>query len=127
MRNTEEERLRPKEHRLGRPVYGFSKLVGSPPSKYWHHSITDACTQPGAPRPPEHRGGVLADAVGVGKTLTVIGLFVWAAAELTSGISAIREQTLIIASPAALTAWEGQLEKHFRPGCPLRYHIHYGM
>ncbi|KAF0326651.1 WD domain-containing protein, partial [Colletotrichum asianum] len=83
--------------------------------------------------PPQFYGGIIADPMGLGKTLTMIAL---AANDLEEGISATDQEwnanndpyvkaTLIIIPPPLLGSWEEQLISHVVAG-QLTYRCHHG-
>ncbi|KAH6613604.1 SNF2 family N-terminal domain-containing protein [Chaetomium sp. MPI-SDFR-AT-0129] len=71
--------------------------------------------------PPEFCGGIVADPMGLGKTLTMIALI---AAEKQSSSSA-RRPSLILVPPPLLDTWEEQLKEHVTEG-GLTCRRHYG-
>ncbi|KAK2728231.1 alpha-mannosyltransferase [Colletotrichum kahawae] len=83
--------------------------------------------------PPQFYGGIIADPMGLGKTLTMIAL---AATDLEEGIKATDREwnanddpfvkaTLIIIPPPLLGSWEEQLISHVAAG-QLTYRCHHG-
>ncbi len=82
-------------------------------------------SQPGAP--PDFRGGCLADAMGLGKTLTVLSLIAANRApgsSLGDGSSQWLRATLVVVPFSLLQLWETQIQRHFRPSslAVLTYH-----
>ncbi|EXJ84685.1 hypothetical protein A1O3_05355 [Capronia epimyces CBS 606.96] len=72
--------------------------------------------------PSESRGGLLADQMGLGKTLTMISLIALNPAQLTSSLvftahGTIRrvKSTLIVVPFSLLDTWDTQLERHLKP------------
>ena len=88
-------------------------------------------------RPPEVLGGILADMMGLGKTLSILSLVVgsmeealeWAKLSLlpSNGRPALRNSktTLLIAPLSVISNWEEQITAHFEPGS-LSYYIYHG-
>ncbi|KAK1750444.1 SNF2 family N-terminal domain-containing protein [Echria macrotheca] len=68
--------------------------------------------------PLEFRGGIIADPMGLGKTLTMIAL-------VAAGKPYASQPSLIVVPPPLLDTWEEQLEQHVRPG-GLKWRRHYG-
>ncbi|KAK4142686.1 ATP-dependent DNA helicase [Dichotomopilus funicola] len=76
---------------------------------------------PQTAEPPEFCGGIVADPMGLGKTLTMIALI---AAEKHSSSSA-GWPSLILVPPPLLDTWEEQLKEHVTQG-GLTWRRHYG-
>lgn len=77
--------------------------------------------------PPDFRGGCLADAMGLGKTLTVLSLIASNRApvlKVDDGSSQWPRATLIVVPFSLLQVWETQIQQHFRPSslAVLTYH-----
>ncbi|CEO59986.1 hypothetical protein PMG11_04632 [Penicillium brasilianum] len=60
-------------------------------------------------------GGILADAMGLGKTLSVLALIAWYLDSPSRGSFSPRT-TLVITTTSTIPGWEQQISKHFRPG-----------
>ena len=87
--------------------------------------------------PPTFRGGILADQMGLGKTLSMISLVasdfslpIKGAPGLSPKVCRDAEYqpvncTLIVVPPSLLNTWENQLHIHLRPAS-LRWRRHYG-
>jgi SWI/SNF-related matrix-associated actin-dependent regulator of chromatin subfamily A3 len=77
--------------------------------------------------PPEFRGGLLTDAPGLGKTLSIIALIAGAKEERlacpNTGFSA--RTTLLVVPKTLIQTWKDELERHVRPGT-LSYRVYYG-
>lgn len=69
------------------------------------------------------RGGILADAMGLGKTVQMIAVIVAsrAAAAATSG----RRPTLVVCPVSVMSVWTEQLSAHVSPGA-LSVHVYHG-
>ena len=89
-------------------------------------------------KPPEVLGGILADMMGLGKTLSILSLIVgslreakqWGTQtcpEMDGQKSLIRNtKTTLLVSPLSTVAnWEEQIATHIRPGA-LKYYIYHG-
>ncbi|KAL9101636.1 MAG: hypothetical protein Q9163_003134 [Psora crenata] len=89
-------------------------------------------------KPPEVLGGILADMMGLGKTLTILALVVgslddakrWGsqtAPKLDDDKALIRNSktTLLVAPLSTLANWEDQIATHVKPGT-LNYYIYHG-
>ena len=74
--------------------------------------------------PGEVRGGILADAMGLGKTLSVISLIAtdWSR-RAKSSVGFV--PTLLVVQPSLLQTWEKELRTHLRPQS-LRFWKHHG-
>lgn len=73
-------------------------------------------------RPWEVRGGILADAMGLGKSLSIIALM--STDQCTNGFSN-PAPTLLVVLPSLLRTWELELRKHLHPGT-LRCLLYHG-
>ncbi|KAL8726717.1 MAG: hypothetical protein Q9181_005944 [Wetmoreana brouardii] len=78
--------------------------------------------------PPEFRGGLLIDAPGLGKSLSIIALI---AADLENRKSCgqtsdERSQTLLVVPKSVIETWKDELQKHLKPSASIRYCIYYG-
>lgn len=90
-------------------------------------------------RPPETRGGILADMMGLGKTLSILSLIVgslddaldWSKqsppAATDNGITLKRNSktTLLVAPLSVVSNWEEQIAAHIKPGT-LSCYIYHG-
>ena len=90
-------------------------------------------------KPPEVLGGILADMMGLGKTLSILSLIVgsltdaqaWARQRPTSlphdeVAPAMNSKTTLLISPlSTLANWEEQIATHIKPGT-LSYHVYHG-
>ncbi|KAI1742970.1 SNF2 family N-terminal domain-containing protein [Xylaria scruposa] len=76
---------------------------------YFVNKVSNACQNE---EPAEFRGGIIADTMGLGKTLTMISL-VAADIDASTGCRAYEvKTTLIIIPPPLLDTWEEQLAEH---------------
>ncbi|EEU43830.1 uncharacterized protein NECHADRAFT_74036 [Fusarium vanettenii 77-13-4] len=80
--------------------------------------------------PPEFRGGIVADPMGLGKTLTMISLIATDKGQVVhnqiSPISTLRSMpSLILVPPPLLDTWEEQLSQHVKRG-EITWRRHYG-
>ena len=89
-------------------------------------------------KPPEILGGILADMMGLGKTLSILSLVVgsldeaerWGqqrSPEVDIGKSLIRNSktTLLVCPLSTIANWEEQILTHIKPDA-LKYHIYHG-
>lgn len=90
-------------------------------------------------RPPETRGGILADMMGLGKTLSILSLIIgslddaleWSKqsppAATDTGITLKRNSktTLLVAPLSVVSNWEEQIAAHIKPGT-LSCYIYHG-
>ena len=89
-------------------------------------------------KPPEVLGGILADMMGLGKTLSILSLIVGslhdaeafgqlASPEMDGEKSLIRNSktTLLISPLSTVANWEEQIAAHIKPGT-LKYYIYHG-
>ncbi|KAL8296010.1 hypothetical protein RB600_001479 [Gaeumannomyces tritici] len=79
--------------------------------------------------PPEFCGGIVADPMGLGKTLTMIALAATDHSEMFRDNSDAPKleilPTLIIVPPPLLDTWQEQLSEHVKPGA-MSWGLHYG-
>lgn len=80
-------------------------------------------------QPPEFCGGIVADPMGLGKTLSMIALTATDYSEMFRSTSIDpklgRLPTLIIVPPPLLDTWQEQLSEHVKPGA-MSWCLHYG-
>ena len=69
-------------------------------------------------------GGILADSMGLGKSLSMISLLAADLPHKTSGSTEV-VSTLIVVPPSLLRTWEEELRRHLYPGA-LRYCLYHG-
>ncbi|KIW21375.1 hypothetical protein PV08_01955 [Exophiala spinifera] len=81
--------------------------------------------------PRESKGGLLADQMGLGKSLTMISLIASNPAQLTSSLTftangTIRriKSTLIVVPYSLLDTWDTQLQRHLKPNSLTWYRFH---
>lgn len=75
-------------------------------------------------RPVEVRGGVLADSMGLGKSLSIISLLATDWPHHNMG-SLELSPTLLVVPPSLLRTWEEELRRHLHPGT-LRHWLYHG-
>ena len=75
-------------------------------------------------RPVEVKGGILADSMGLGKSLSVISLLATEWPHNSSG-SSEAVPTLIVVPPSLVRTWEEELRRHLQPGT-LRCWLYHG-
>ncbi|KAJ6500012.1 SNF2 family N-terminal domain-containing protein [Mycena vitilis] len=68
------------------------------------------------------RGALIADSMGLGKTLTVLALMLATKTDVPKDLS---NSTLIVAPLSVLSNWEKQIDDHCVPGA-LTYYVYYG-
>ncbi|KXJ88105.1 SNF2 family N-terminal domain-domain-containing protein [Microdochium bolleyi] len=98
------------------------------------NTVSNSC-QP--EEPPQFYGGIVADTMGLGKTLTMISLVTTdhendQQEDHLQGFDAgesyrrlTTSATLIIVPPPLLSTWEEQIKQHVKSGC-INIHIHHG-
>ena len=69
-------------------------------------------------------GGILADSMGLGKSLSMISLLASDLPHKTSGSTEV-VSTLIVVPPSLLRTWEEELSRHLYPGT-LHYCLYHG-
>ncbi|KXL47710.1 hypothetical protein M433DRAFT_3165 [Acidomyces richmondensis BFW] len=88
--------------------------------KKWYHIITD---QELSHKPDPVRGGILADMMGLGKTLSILSLIsetstqareFWSQPRATDG-SLHAQGTLIVCPKSVMSNWEEQIRSHLKP------------
>ncbi|KAF1952458.1 hypothetical protein CC80DRAFT_552277 [Byssothecium circinans] len=85
--------------------------------------------------PPTFRGGILADAMGLGKSCSMIALVANDSDVLSASSSRIKvneilrspevSTTLLIVPLPLMQAWEEQIQKHVHPGSPFKVRRHH--
>lgn len=82
-------------------------------------------------RPEPLRGGIFADCMGLGKTLTLLSLIAFDKMQMKSGKKRSRSSvvetngTLIVCPPSVISTWITQLEEHTNRGA-LKAYMYYG-
>ncbi|XTI84482.1 putative hydrolase [Cenococcum geophilum] len=109
------------------------KEIKSTRGRAFVNQVTETCrSEP----PPQFSGGILADPMGLGKTLTMISLI---ASDAISSQSepclldvesppqnfSYRKPTLVIMPPPLISAWEEQFKEHLQPNS-LRWYRYHG-
>ncbi|CAD6565732.1 MAG: hypothetical protein ASARMPREDX12_006745 [Alectoria sarmentosa] len=89
-------------------------------TKYLNTATGEVCDF----RPVEVRGGILADSMGLGKSLSIISLVAtdWPHYNMASSEGV---PTLLVVPPSLLRTWEEELRRHLRPGT-LRWWLYHG-
>ncbi|ORY75046.1 SNF2 family N-terminal domain-domain-containing protein [Leucosporidium creatinivorum] len=82
-----------------------------------------ASRQPTAEEPKLARGGMLCDAMGLGKTLQVIALIVDTLEHEPEGFD---KGTLVVAPVSVLSNWSKQIEDHVSASLDLKFHVYHG-
>eukprot|EP01062_Namystynia_karyoxenos_P006440 TRINITY_DN12253_c0_g3_i1.p1 TRINITY_DN12253_c0_g3~~TRINITY_DN12253_c0_g3_i1.p1 ORF type:complete len:1155 (+),score=498.32 TRINITY_DN12253_c0_g3_i1:72-3536(+) len=72
------------------------------------------------------RGGILADEMGMGKTIQTIGLLLASLLRLTPAQRRQRGATLIVAPASAMLQWEDELGRFVTAPSPLRVSVYHG-
>ncbi|KZT56200.1 hypothetical protein CALCODRAFT_497639 [Calocera cornea HHB12733] len=112
------------------PEDHLPKMEGDQPVQFWQLRKTGnqtywfnlATQTPQAEKPIVGKGGIMADAMGLGKTLTMLSLVLATQAEEVHGFS---NATLVVVPLSVLSNWEGQIAEHFVPG-KLSAHVYHG-
>ena len=96
------------------------KIVSQFYSSYKNMETGEVCTF----LPWEVRGGILADSMGLGKSLSIISLLAtdW---QQSANEASRPVPTLVVVPPSLLRTWEAQLRQHLHPGT-LRYLLYHG-
>ncbi|KAF7306156.1 hypothetical protein HMN09_00770900 [Mycena chlorophos] len=81
-----------------------------------------AASTPQREKPVLNRGAICADAMGLGKTLTMLALILVTKKQASPGYS---NSTLIVAPLSVLSNWEKQIQDHCLPGA-LTYYVYHG-
>ncbi|KAJ7045638.1 SNF2 family N-terminal domain-containing protein [Mycena alexandri] len=105
--------------REGDPVVQFWQLKKNGPKTYYFNLATKT---PQETAPILGRGALCADAMGLGKTLTMLALILATKADVPKDFS---NSTLIVAPLSVLSNWEKQIDDHCVPGS-LKYYTYYG-
>ncbi|KAF8520324.1 SNF2 family N-terminal domain-containing protein [Hysterangium stoloniferum] len=102
-----------------RPVQFWQyKVVPTRPKGYY---LNIATKTPQEALPVLGRGGLMADAMGLGKTLTMLSLTVATKKDIPTEFS---NTTLIVVPLSVLSNWKTQISEHFTPNT-LTYHVYY--
>ncbi|EJU03956.1 hypothetical protein DACRYDRAFT_87309 [Dacryopinax primogenitus] len=108
------------------PEQHLAKKETDPPVQFWQLKKTGkqvlATQTPQAEKPLLGKGGIVADAMGLGKTLTMLSLILATKDEAISGFS---NTTLIVVPLSVLSNWEEQIAEHITRG-KLSMHIYHG-
>lgn len=102
-------------------------------SKVYYNVITG---QEERQSPPQVLGGILADMMGLGKTLSILSLIMstldeskqWAAQDASAADERQPKKcktTLLVSPLSTITNWEDQIKQHVKPGA-LKVHIYHG-
>jgi SNF2 family DNA or RNA helicase len=91
-------------------------------SEHFVNRISD-CRQ--VEKPSDFRGGILADPMGMGKTLTIMSLVAKDLETNFQRASSSVQRTLVVVPASLLTTWEEQLEEHVIFSA-LPWHKHHG-
>jgi hypothetical protein len=77
--------------------------------------------------PPEFRGGLLTDAPGLGKTLSIIALIARGKEDRLAcpSSSSSTSTTLLVVPKTLIQTWKDELERHVRPGS-ISHRVYYG-
>ncbi|TFK26482.1 hypothetical protein FA15DRAFT_667364 [Coprinopsis marcescibilis] len=108
------------------------KEVDDPPVQFWkleksknsnkNYYFNIATKTPQEEVPQLGKGALCADAMGLGKTLTMLALILATKSDNPSNFS---KSTLIVAPLSIISNWEKQIADHVTPGA-LRLYIYYG-
>ncbi|KAI2464721.1 SNF2 family N-terminal domain-containing protein [Annulohypoxylon bovei var. microspora] len=127
--------LRREYHNTSNPRSLWKRSGLSQDRQVYHHLITESTSD----KPDDTRGGILADAMGVGKTLTMIASIVSCLKEknyitpvqelqVPVGIPKtlpVNSTLILVPSALLLDGWISEIEKHVVPGT-LRYYKYHG-
>ena len=103
-------------------------------NKVWYNVITGTETDK---KPPTMRGGILADTMGLGKTLSMLSLAVDSSVEakkfsackpplaMDSRLRTNSRATLLICPLTVVANWEIQIKEHIRPNA-FNFHVFHG-
>ncbi|KDQ18333.1 hypothetical protein BOTBODRAFT_184989 [Botryobasidium botryosum FD-172 SS1] len=101
------------------PVQFWQYKEGQAKGPFYQNLVTKS---PQAEVPELGRGALVADAMGLGKTLTMLSLILATREEKSPGFS---DATLIVVPLSVLSNWEKQIADHCERDA-LRYHVYYG-
>ncbi|KZO90728.1 hypothetical protein CALVIDRAFT_568793 [Calocera viscosa TUFC12733] len=115
---------------LEHPEDHLPKKESDPPVQFWQLRKTGkqlywfnlATQTPQAEKPTVGKGGIMADAMGLGKTLTMLSLVL---ATITEEVPGFSNATLIVVPLSVLSNWEGQVAEHVVRG-KLSAHVYHG-
>ena len=99
------------------PVQLISYATRPSGSPYWVNLASRQCT---TEKPPLARGGMLCDAMGLGKTLEVLALVVDTLEHKPEGFE---KATLIVCPVSVISNWVDQITAHVSPEVKLTYHV----
>ncbi|KIJ49379.1 hypothetical protein M422DRAFT_65895 [Sphaerobolus stellatus SS14] len=95
----------------------FRTASGKPKGFYWNLTTNTPQDTP----PLLDRGGLMADAMGLGKTLTMLSLIIATKKDVSPEFS---NSTLIVVPLSVLSNWRTQIEEHLTPDT-LSFHVYY--
>ncbi|KAJ8462146.1 hypothetical protein ONZ45_g18041 [Pleurotus djamor] len=101
-------------------LFGSIALISQP--KGYYYNLATKSPQPLNSPPVLGRGGLCADSMGLGKTLTMLALIVATQNDVPKAFS---NSTLIVVPLSVMSNWEKQLDDHVTPGT-LKTCVYYG-